>query len=98
MASPDGYYDERQSNPVKVKTEDEVFEEEKSETSFDYMSFKKVLKQFVIEKSVVIIDLTSEYTKFMKKKDKAEGKIDIKANLQKTINEYETLIKQTEDE
>ena len=91
--SPDGYYEDKQSTPLKVKTEEQVYEEEKAETSFDYKSFKKVLKQYVIEKIVVIIDMISEFTKYMKKKDKAEGKVDIKANLQKTINEYEVLIK-----
>jgi len=54
---------------------------EKLNTTFDYSLFKKVLKLFIEEKEVVVIDLTAEYTKHMKKLDKELANKDIKKSL-----------------
>jgi len=47
--------------------EDEAFKINKGQTFFDFNIFKKVLKRFIQEKKVVAIDLTGEYTKYLKK-------------------------------
>ena len=96
--SPEGYFDVRPENPRKVHFEDEIFKRDKNQTTFDYRQFKRALRQFIQDKKVVAVDHTNEYTKFMKKKDKEQVKNDLKAHLQKTIEEYEQHYKQTEDE
>eukprot|EP00347_Sterkiella_histriomuscorum_P016688 403352238 len=96
--SPDGYYDQRSQNEKKVYFDDELFKLEKSQTFFDFPIFKKVLKEFIQNKSVVAVDLNSEYTKYLKKKEKEQGNKDVRLNLQRTIQEYENLIKTAEDE
>lgn len=53
---------------------------------------------FIEEKKVVAIDLGGEYTEYRNKKDKEKGNKDLRAYLAKTIEEYEELLKITEDE
>ena len=50
--------------------EDEVYEEEKQTMLIEWVVFKRVLKKFIRDKKIVVIDLNSEYTKYMKKKEK----------------------------
>ncbi len=61
--------------------------------NFDYSTFKRVLKNYLIEKKVVIVDLNNEYSKHLKKRENDQGKTDLKQSLQKSINEYEKLAK-----
>ena len=96
--SPDGYYNERGQTERRVKFEDEGFDAAKSYTLTDYQSFRKVLKNFIKSKNVVVIDLISEYTEQMKIVQKELAKIDLKANLLRTIKEYEAMLRLTDDE
>lgn len=52
----------------------------------------------MLEKSIVAVDLINEYSKYLKKKEKESGKVDLKASLQKTIDDYELLVKNADDE
>ncbi|CDW77792.1 UNKNOWN [Stylonychia lemnae] len=92
--SPEGYYDARQESQQRVFFDDDLYILEKLNTAFDFSTFKKVLKMFIQDKKIVAIDLNAEYTKHMKK----QANKDIKASLQNTIQEYEELVKTTEDE
>ena len=47
--------------------EDECEIVERDTSIFDYHTFKKVLFDLMENKKIVVVDLTSEYTKHMKK-------------------------------
>lgn len=64
---------------------------EREETLCDYEVFKKALKKFIVLKNGVLIDLTGEYSKYMK--GHITSDIDLKEHLTKTIIEYEELQK-----
>ena len=81
-----------------MRFEDECQDEESESTFFTRKIFKHILKQFADTKNIVVIDLVSEYTKHMKKADNDKAKVDLEANLLKTIAEYENMLKITEDD
>ena len=99
VASPDGYFDEARKPVDKfARFEEEVFAVNMETTAFNFKTFKKIIKKFCVDKKIIAVDLTSEYSKHLKKLAKKNAKTDIRHNLQKTISEYDVILKTLDDE
>ena len=81
-----------------MRFEDEQAEVEREETLFTYKQFKANLREFMELKKVIAVDLTEEYSKKLRKLEQNPNLIDLKAQLLKTIQEYEDLLRAADDE
>lgn len=58
----------------------------------EFRTFKNLLKQFIAEKKVVVMDLSSEYSEHVDKLEEEKRNNDLKLHLTKTIKEYEDMV------